>query len=86
MLMGAGLKNVTINLTDMPTWKLKLLAHECVIRLNNLAWIIMYYFIFPLRTINPRIPELASRLAVKLKTLLGRGQLKSFTHDDEKDL
>lgn len=72
MLLGAGLKNVTINFTDMPTWKLKLLAHECVIRLNSLIWIIMYYFIFPLKIINPKIPEIATGFAVKAKALLER--------------
>lgn len=70
MLLGAGMKNVTINFTDMPLWKLRLLAIECVIRLNSIFWIIMYFIIFPLKKINPKIPELALRVAVKMKTLL----------------
>jgi radical SAM superfamily enzyme YgiQ (UPF0313 family) len=69
LLSPPGLKKIEINFTDMPLWKLQLLAHECVIRLNSFSWNIMYYIVFPLKIIHPKIPVLVTRFAVRVKRL-----------------
>lgn len=76
MLLGEGFKKITINFTDIPTWKLKLLALECVVKLNSLMWIVMYYIVFPLKIIHPKIPELATRLAVRMKRSLHNNSIE----------
>jgi anaerobic magnesium-protoporphyrin IX monomethyl ester cyclase len=75
MLSSPGIKKATINFTDMADWRLKLLAFECIIRLNGLAWIIMYFVIYPFAKINPEIPEMARHFAVRMKRLLTKKSL-----------
>lgn len=80
-ILGApGLKEIKINFTDMPDWKLKLLALECIIRLNSLMWIIMYFMIYPLKRMSPRIPDMAIRFAVRMKRVFTRN---SYTKSEK---